>query len=189
MVSTADAQRLRRGQAGIRVLVERDLAAFFASLNTDRPEAARDALLAFVPAQVSAYGESASAVAADWYDEQRAKARVRGRFRVPLQDSPYMDAVPGLVRRAAGGLFTAAPESTLTILTPTVGKYVLAAGRQTVSQAAVRDPAARGWARVTSGGGCEFCQMLAGRGAVYSDATAEFESHAHCNCAAVPVWG
>jgi hypothetical protein len=187
MVSTADAQRLRRGQAGVRTLVDRDLAAYFASLNLARPERARDALLDFVPALVVAYGESSGTVAADWYDDQRAKVKAPGRFRAAVQDSPHLAAVPGLVRRAAGSLFTETPTSALTILTPTVGKYVLGAGRQTIAQASVRDPAARGWVRVT-GGGCDFCEMLAGRGAVYSEASADFESHAHCGCVAVPSW-
>jgi hypothetical protein len=30
--------------------------------------------------------------------------------------------------------------------------------------------------------------MLIGRGAVYSEATADFQSHDHCNCQAEPAW-
>lgn len=30
--------------------------------------------------------------------------------------------------------------------------------------------------------------MLAGRGAVYKEATVHFASHGDCNCAAVPSW-
>jgi hypothetical protein len=31
--------------------------------------------------------------------------------------------------------------------------------------------------------------MLIGRGAVYSEAGADFASHDHCNCSAVPAFG
>lgn len=66
-------------------------------------------------------------------------------------------------------------------------RLVLDAGRDTVRATTVADPRTRGWERVTSGG-CSFCQMLAGRGAVYTEATADFESHDHCACSAAPVY-
>jgi hypothetical protein len=30
--------------------------------------------------------------------------------------------------------------------------------------------------------------MLLGRGAVYTEASADFEAHDHCNCGAAPAW-
>lgn len=189
MVSPADADRLRRAQAGIRTLVERDLAAFFASLDLDRPESARDALLEVVPLLVAQYGESAAAVAADWYDEQRAAERVPGRFRAQMAESPYLGAATvGMVRRAAGALFTAQPESALVTLTASTGKYVLAAARQTIVTSTERDPRSSGWQRVTRAGACGFCRMLAGRGDVYKESSVHFASHGDCNCAAAPSW-
>jgi hypothetical protein len=188
MVSRADAERLRQAQAGVRALVERDLRAFWESLNLSRPEAARDALLAFLPALVDAYGESAAAVAADWYDEMRAAERVPGRYRAHLQDSPYQDAVEPTVRRAAGALFTDSPGDALAALTATSGKYVLAAARQTIVYSTDRDPRASGWERVVRSGACKFCAMLHGRGAVYKESTVHFAAHKECNCAAVPSW-
>lgn len=172
----------------MRGLVVRDLESFFGSLNLARPEAARDALLEYVPLLVSQYGQSAAAVAADWYDDVRAAERVGGRFRALAQASPYEDAVEGTVRRVAGALFTDAPTDTLTSLAGRVGKYVLAAGRETVRVSTARDPRASGWQRVTRAGACGFCRMLAGRGGVYREATAHFASHDDCNCASVPSW-
>lgn len=188
MVSAADAQRLRASQAGIRVLVESDLADFFASLNLSRPESARDALLEFVPLLVETYGDSAAAVSADWYDDQRSLARVGGAYRASMQPSPYLDSVEGTVRRAAGSLFTDVPTTALSILTPSVGKYVLAAGRQTIIRSTDRDPRASGWQRVTRPGACDFCRLLHGRGGVYRESTVHFASHKDCGCAAVPSW-
>lgn len=188
MPTGADAERLRRAQVGIRSLVERDLAAFFASLNLDRPERARDSLLEFVPVLVAQYGESAAVVAADWYDEVRAAERVRGRFRAEMQGSPYQDAVEPTVRRLAGALFTGNPGEALTGLMAASGKYALAAGRQTVIHSTDRDRWAVGWQRVVRSGACGFCRLLHGRGAVYKEHTVDFAAHKECNCAAVPSW-
>ncbi len=193
MVSAADAQRIRQIQASVRTLVERDLTAFFGSLNLARPEAARDALIEYVTYLVEQYGDSAAAMAADWYDDLRAAEKVSGRFRALAQPSPYLDGVEGSVRRAAGSLFTDNPSGALDILLGTTGKYVLAAGRQTVTTSTDRDPRASGWRRITRAGACGFCRMLAGRGAVYKEATVHFAAHGgarggECNCAAVPDW-
>jgi hypothetical protein len=67
-------------------------------------------------------------------------------------------------------------------------RLVLDAGRDTIRQTTVADPRTAGWQRVTSGG-CDFCTMLAGRGDVYTEATADFASHDHCACSAEPVYG
>ena len=66
-------------------------------------------------------------------------------------------------------------------------RLVLDAGRDTIRNTAVADPRTEGWRRVTSGG-CDFCRMLAGRGAVYREDTADFASHDHCACSAEPVY-
>lgn len=65
-------------------------------------------------------------------------------------------------------------------------RLVLNAGRDTVTRTAIRDGA--GWQRVASPGACDFCQMLADRGAVYREATVHFRSHNFCTCAAEPVY-
>jgi hypothetical protein len=188
VVSAADAAELRQALIGVRALVDQDLTAFFTSLNLDHPESARDQLLEFVPLLVAQYGEVAASFAADWYDEMRAVEEVFGRFRATEQVSPYTDATEGLVRRAAGALFTQDPAGALLTLTSSTGKYALAAGRQTVVTATDRDPQASGWQRVTRSGSCRFCRMLAQRGAVYKESSAFFASHGDCNCAAVPSW-
>lgn len=188
MVSAADEAELRQALIGVRALVDRDLTAFFTSLNLDRPESARDQLLEFVPLLVAQYGEAAASFAADWYDEMRDAAGVPGSFRAAEQTSPYEDATEGLVRRAAGALFTDTPAAALLTLTTSAGKYALAAGRETVARATDRDPRASGWQRVTRSGSCRFCRMLAQRGAVYKESSAFFASHGDCNCAAVPSW-
>jgi len=188
VVSAADAQQLRSAQQGIGRLVRRDLSAFWATLDLNRPEAARDALVSFVPELTSTYGESAASVAADWYDEQRAAAGVRGRYRAQPAAVAEATRVQRRVRFGAQHLFTLDPSQTLTFLLSAAPTYALAPGRDTIRNDSLRDPRSAGWKRVTRPGACAFCQMLAGRGGVYKEETAHFASHDDCNCAAVPSW-
>lgn len=188
MPTASDLADLRRGSEGIATLAVRDLEGFWASLNLNRPEAALDALLLFTPALVEQYGDAVAAFAADWYDEIRAAERVQGAFRASVVASPYLDATEGTVRRAASALFTDNPFETLESLTATAPKYVLAAGRETVTRSSDRDPRAAGWQRVVRPSGCSFCRMLAGRGGVYRESSVHFAAHKGCNCAAAPSW-
>jgi hypothetical protein len=188
MPSRAETERLRQAQVGLRSLVERDLRAFWSSLDLNKPEAARDALLRFVPDLVATYGESAAALAADWYDEVRALERIPGRFRA-VMDPPNEDvALVETVRRSAGALFTDNPGDALVGITAKAGKYALAGARRTIITSTDRDPRASGWQRVTRAGACRFCRLLAGRGDVYKESTVHFAAHGDCNCAASPSW-
>lgn len=71
-------------------------------------------------------------------------------------------------------------------------RHTLNAGRETIRQAAVEDPAAWGWARITDADPCTFCLMLATRGAVYKtshtagDATNRY--HDGCACSVVAMF-
>lgn len=67
-------------------------------------------------------------------------------------------------------------------------RHVLNGGRETLLQTVRADDRAVGWRRITGGKACEFCSMLAARGAVYSADTADFHSHDGCSCSAEPVY-
>jgi len=67
-----------------------------------------------------------------------------------------------------------------------VTRHVLDGGRETLLASVRRDRRARGWARVTSAEPCEFCAMLASRGAVYRETSGPFQSHDHCACGLEP---
>lgn len=69
-----------------------------------------------------------------------------------------------------------------------VTRHVMNGGRETILQTLNADPAGQRWQRVTSGRSCDFCQMLAGRGAVYRPDTADFQAHDNCSCTAQPVF-
>lgn len=193
MPTPAETEALRQLQEGIRALVIRDLTAFFGSIDLGRPEAARDALLEYVPFLVATYGEQAASLAADWYDDVRASEGIGGRFRAAMDVPDESAATEGLVHRAAGALFTDAPLAALPMIQGKVAMYAIEGARQTVMTSTMRDPRASGWQRVTRAGACRFCRMLAGRGAVYKESTVHFAAHGgakggECNCAAVPSW-
>jgi hypothetical protein len=188
MVSQADARQFRGAQAAIRELVYDDLDAFWSTLDLSKPLSARNALTQYVSTVVQQYGAMSAGMAADWFDVQRGLAGVDGDFTANPAVSPYLDGIQPTVRRASGALFTDNPLATLRALKAVTGKYVLAAGRETIAKASVADPQARGWKRITRVGACAFCLMLAGRGGVYTRDSAFFASHGDCNCAAVPEW-
>lgn len=67
-------------------------------------------------------------------------------------------------------------------------RHALAGGRETILHSVRSDTRARGWQRVTSAKPCEFCAMLAGRGTVYTEESADFAAHDGCSCAAEPAY-
>lgn len=68
------------------------------------------------------------------------------------------------------------------------GRLVLTGGRDTIRDSLRLDRRGRGWQRVTGAKACDFCAMLAGRGAVYSAETADFSAHDHCACTVAAVY-
>lgn len=191
MPSRADVEALRSANSGIRALAVRDLEKFWSYVDLSKPEMARNALLNYVPMLVDRYGEVAATVAADWYEDVREAAGVRGAFVADMADLVSRERVEASTRFGAGHLFTDDPEATLGFLkSQVVSKYVLQPGRDTIARSAARDGAA--WARVPTGAEtCAFCLMLASRGFVYeSEGSAGSRSrfHGDCDCAVVPDW-
>jgi hypothetical protein len=174
---------LRRGVAGLATLAFRDLnAAWRDAENTARAGAVlRDTL----PAVIETYGAAAATLAADWYDESRDEAEVRRFF----QATPATIEQIGADSLIAWATAEATDVNALRVLIEGgTQRRIANFSRLTVTESALADPAATGWQRVGAGS-CAFCQMLISRGAVYSEATADFASHDHCKCAAVPAWG
>lgn len=145
-----------------------------------------DALADLLPSLIGTYGPAIGFVAADWYDDARAEREVRGRFQ----------AVPADIRGSGvGPLLGWAAETSTTedalkaLILGGLQRRLANFSRQTVMQSTVADPQARGWMRAARVTGCDFCRMLAGRGAVYTEASVKFGAHDDCGCQAVPAWG
>lgn len=145
---------------------------------------ARKALQDLLPSILDTYGHAAASVAADWYDEARLAADVSGSFR----------AIPAsFTDQGSGALALWASEkgtdlaSVQALAEGGLQRRILSWSRETVMGSALADPSATGWQRVGAGS-CNFCNLLIGRGTVYTEASADFASHDHCNCAAVPAF-
>jgi hypothetical protein len=156
---------------------------------TDSADTAREALSDVLPPLIDDYGAAAATVAAEWYDERRAQTSARRRFAARV--APLRDGGGALVlaRYAVGPLFRPEPDfqTAKSLAAMGVQLRIANAARDTITDSAISDPAAQGWQRETSGG-CAFCEMLASRGTVYSEAGADFASHDACQCVAVPAF-
>jgi hypothetical protein len=190
MVTPADVARLAEADRQIVELARGTLAQVWARLDLADLDRSRDALLAFMQANVAQYGDLAAAVTAEWYDELRAQAGIAGQFRAIPGPSAPANAVEGTTRWAVGMLYQDNPTGTLTALRMATGRFILNTGRNTVATNATRERAR--WARVPTGAKtCEFCMMLASRGFAYSSQHTALGSafHADCDCVTVPAWG
>lgn len=149
----------------------------------------REALNDVLPALIETYGLAAATLAADWYDGFREQAGVKKAFEaVPAEvGADGADALAGYV---VGPLFGANPDasSAKTLLAGGLQRRIADAGRLTIMDSSLADPSASGWQRETDGNACAFCEMLAGRGSIYSEAGADFASHDACGCSAVPAF-
>lgn len=178
----AAASDLRRGVAALSGSASRDLARLWDQVSD--AAAAREALNDVLPGLVDTYGVAAAALAADWYDDLRDKVGPRRAFAAIPADVADT-GTPALVGWALDKATDFAAFQTL--IEGGTQRRIANFSRLTVTGSSIADPAARGWMRVGTGE-CDFCQMLLGRGAVYSEATADFQSHDHCNCGAEPAF-
>lgn len=120
-------------------------------------------------------------------DTPRMPPRLTARDMLPALRVTGLSGVMRALR--AGFSVQAASRSGLVQVAGAAGRLVLSGGRDVVLASVGADGAAAGWRRIASGGACEFCAMLAGRGPVYKgERTADFQAHDHCACSAEPVF-
>lgn len=196
MATKADVEAFRATQQDVVTLALAELADWWeqllALLTGDVPVAQVEAFTADL---VAAYGDTAALAAADWYDDLRDQADVRGRFRARMAEPAPPEQAAAVARWAIGPLFGAQPDQrqALEHLSGGVQRLVLQPARETIAANVDADPADARWARVPSGRTtCAFCRLLASRGAVYhSEETAGGMAngyHGACDCVPTPVW-
>lgn len=144
-----------------------------------------EALYDLLPAIVREYGAAGGALAAEWYEQQREKAGVRGRFTA-LPIDPNDRGAQALVGYA---LATAIDDTSLkTLIHGGVQRRVADHVRLTVANNSVTDRAAQGWVRVGEGacksGWCD--QYIDGE--VRTVAGYDFDAHDNCRCGVVPAF-
>lgn len=151
------------------------------------PEQQRSLLLDITPSVIAHYSDGSSALAADFYDDERERAAPPKLYIA----EPIITDRTGKIRRAVAWasdpLFGDEPEKASGRLAEVVNLETARPYRDTILTNRKRDPSAVGWRRVTNGG-CKLCRMLADRGAVYMDTTARFAAHPACKCTAQPVF-
>jgi hypothetical protein len=113
--------------------------------------------------------------------------------RIPLTDIGAALRATGLataLRALRGGLPPeAAGRRAFTAAAGSAARLALNGGRDTVIASTQADRQARSWIRITAGGACAFCAMIASRGPEFgSDHAAGFQAHDHCACSAEPFY-
>lgn len=175
---------LREAVIGLTNEAQADIAALWREV-VDAAEAGT-ALNDILPGLVDHYGTMAAVLAADWYDDLRDKVGVARSFSAIPADIPD----PGIPALVGWATQTASDDAGFrALIEGGVQRRIANFSRMTVMGSAVADPSARGWQRIGAGQ-CRngFCDMLIARGAVYTEATADFAAHDHCKCSAIPAW-
>jgi hypothetical protein len=184
------AQR-NRALNGLTAAMQREFTRIWMRLDLSNPDTLRDPLAVVLEEIADKYGTASAALAADFYDDMREDVVKSGaRFTPKLAEVPGSKRFQSLAGWGIGPLFGENPD-TVKALHKLTGGLQLVVGnayRETIMGSSIADPAARGWQRVADGNACAFCLMLDGRGAVYSEAGADFASHDHCGCTAEPAF-
>lgn len=136
-------------------------------------------------------------LAEDAYRQMRRESGERGRvtFVLPTLNRGKMRAEllylgPRSAKQAlaGGGRISRVAESAFSNTTRESLLLAMDGPRETIRRTTAADPRAVGWKRILNAGACQFCRMLADRGAVYREATATFAAHKGCGCSAAPVF-
>lgn len=179
----------REAKAALELVTDASVGSAVAALGrvSGSPEQQRALLLEAVPAVISYYSDGSSALAADYYDDERERSAPPKLY---IAEPIIVDRTVKIRRAvawAADPLFSKDIATTQSRLAEVVNLETARPFRDTILTNRRRDPSAVGWRRITNGG-CKLCRMLADRGAIYSDSTARFAAHANCKCTAQPVF-
>lgn len=202
---SAGARRQRQAQRGLSRLLVRDVRKLRRLIIPSRLQESVPDWIEAVRAVVGEYGNASAAAAADFYEAERVAAEVTGRFTVLLLDPPPDEQVDNSLRWATKDLWPRDPDDPKTTAAQrapletrldvaekkaegVAQKLVTDQGRGTVQAAVQRDRMAVGYARAAALGACAFCRLLAARGMVYKQDTADFRAHDGCNCGVIPVF-
>lgn len=184
---TTSPEVVRAQLATITAAAAADMAAQIARVPLeDRLEALLEALGLIVPP----YYDAAGLLAVSWYDELREAANPASAYLPDVIGDPTTDWIEREMAKFQADIeadLEAEMQRMLDEATALADKEIARGFRDSVLGNTRIDEDAIGWSRVARPGGCKFCVMLAGKGAVYrSESTAIFGAHPNCNCAARP---
>ena len=164
-----------------------DAAVTALGLASGSPEEQRLLLLDAVPEVIAYYSVGSSALAADFYDDEREREAPPKLYIAEPVVVERTEKIRRAIAWAAEPLFTEDASPTAGRLAEVVQFETSRPYRDTILENRKRDPSAVGWRRITNGG-CKLCRMLADRGAIFMDTTARFAAHTNCKCTAQPVF-
>lgn len=164
----------------------------------ESPATTRAALFAAVPLIVGDYFDGSSALALDWFEEIREDASPPHLFTPTPAALLDDDSLSTMVAVTTRPLFDveqrirddveSAFKESLAAIEAEVQKSVATGFWDTIVENSEDDPDAVGWQRFARPAACKFCLMLADKGAVYTETTANFAAHTNCHCVAGPSY-
>lgn len=192
-------QRHRAQQLLLRRTTVNQMAQLWPMLDWANLDATYPRFVVSVARVVQQNRQTSSGLAASYLRAFRTASGVPGQVKAvfaapapPAQLGASIAATSIAPIKAATGrgvVEAVAMSNALTMVQGAAVALVLGAMRETILGSLAEDPAAIGWQRVLGGDGCDFCAMLADRGAVYKEDTADFAAHDHCGCSATPAYG
>lgn len=177
---------LRGALLDLNAVMQSDLVALWRAMDGQDVEFLREALQAELPGVVDPYLTASGDITADWYEAQSPTSGYVARPAL----LPDEDKLRTTARWAAGTVLTRTPVSPLDLLSGAMQRALFDESRNTVLDNVGAERGAT-WARYASANACEFCRMVATRGAVYGSEESAggmgARYHDHCRCLAVPV--
>lgn len=160
MATPAQAAKFDRANRKLESEIKRDIRRVWGALEAFSSEGKRDALLDLLPSLVTKYGDVAAAVAAEYFEE------ITG-LEAFVPDFDFNDGVEGVVRYGIGHSFAGNDPKALALISGGARRFMLQYGRSTMYDSAASHPGVF-YARVPESGACQWCRMLASRGAAYT---------------------
>lgn len=182
MPSAVEVAAYRRAQAAVSAAARGHLASYWAGLNQTDIVLVREALEQFLPSLVGEFGDASASLAAGWFEQLTGSNAVLGSAAAEAEVNARM-------RWAIGAILRGDPDQALSTLDVVTDELVKQPGRDTIAESTAK--AGIRFARVPTGTEtCDFCLMLASRGAVYHDRESAGWStkfHGACDCVATPI--
>lgn len=170
-------------------VVTTSAAADLASVAAQAPRKPVDAALSALPLVVPSYYDAAASLAVAWYDERRSESSPTTSYVPRIIGNPSTDWIDREVAKFAKQFDADLEAETQKIIDEAVRlaeKEVARGFRDSILGNSHSDEDSIGWSRVARPGACKFCVMLADKGAVFTEATADFAAHGDCHCATRP---
>lgn len=193
--SLTEAHRLAQARLGAQTV--RDLRAVWDVLDLTDLAGTTDTWLRSATGIVIGQSSASAELAADYLTLFRS-VEIGGRATIPpleladptaIAQSLTVTGPVSIKKAAAAGIRPSVAGPIAQNRSAAAGmRHALNGGRRTIVDHVRSDPDARGWRRVTSGKACDFCRMLADRGAVYGEGTSHFAAHDACSCSAEPSY-